>query len=83
MSVVKIFFSILALVAVLLSGAEPFFYDFGKRAQEEHFCEIILKLRQWPVRRCPLFFSVLSSGSSAERNHLSNLGKRVIGETFL
>ena len=36
-------FLFLALAAILVSGEEPF-SNFCKRAQEEHFCETILKL---------------------------------------
>ena len=41
------------------------FSSFGKSAQEEHVCKIILKLVHWPMRRCRLkifFFQFFSSG---------------------
>ena len=41
----------LALVDILISGAEPF-QQFCRRLPKEHFCEIILKLGHWPGRRC-------------------------------
>ena len=38
------------------------FRNFGKRAQEEHHCEILLKLGNWPRKRCHLkiFVSILA-----------------------
>ena len=47
------------------SAEQNHFSNFGKRALEEHFCEIILKSGHKPGRRWPLkvFFSIFSSGS--------------------
>ena len=49
----KCFFLLLALVAILFSGAISFSY-FGRRSPKERFCEIILKSGHWPTRRCRL-----------------------------
>ena len=39
-----------------------YFSNFGRGLSKEHFCEIILKLAQWPRRRCWLKgFSIFSS----------------------
>ena len=46
-------FSVLALVATLFSGLEPF-QHFGKGPLVKHFCEIILKSDYWPRSRCRL-----------------------------
>ena len=46
-------FSILALVAILFSGAKRF-KQFGRVSPKEHFCEIILKSIHWSRRRCHL-----------------------------
>ena len=40
-------FLFLALVAMLISKAEPSDYFFGRGQHEDHFCEIILILDQW------------------------------------
>ena len=38
--------------------------DFGRGSSREHFCEIILKSDDWPMRTCCLkFFSIFSFDS--------------------
>ena len=49
----KVFLLFSALVAILFSGAEPF-YHFNRKSPKEHFCEINLKLGHWPRRRSRL-----------------------------
>ena len=53
-------FLFLALAAILFTSTSPLvakiglnhFNYFGKGAQEEHFCEIILKSGHWLRKRC-------------------------------
>ena len=51
-------------MAILLSGVKTCLQYFGRKYQEELFCEIILKLDQWFRRRCLLkdFFILSSCG---------------------
>ena len=46
-------FLILALAAILFSGAKQF-SNFGRGSPKEHICEIILKSGHWLMRRCSL-----------------------------
>ena len=43
----------------------------------EHFCEIILKSNNWPMRRCSLktFIFLALVFCSGEQNHFSNFDK--------
>ena len=52
------FKDILALAGILFS-----LIKFGRGHHEEHICEIIMRLDQWFMRRCPLkIFLILSYG---------------------
>ena len=59
---------LLALVAILFSEMEPFFAILVKKAQDECFYEIILKLGHTglggDVIQSVFFFSIFSSGAT-------------------
>ena len=55
-------FLLLALMAIMCSGAEPF-NNFGRGSPKKHLHETILKLDHWPRCRCRLIFFYFSAGS--------------------